>query len=329
LCTIEVKYGGWDKMNISRRTFVSGIASAFAVTAEAKVAGAVKEVPSKLRIKKYNVKIGLKKPFTVLHISDTHLAFFEMVDGKPYPPNSVQRNKWATNAKDALLTSFAHARERGQFVVHTGDLIDYVGGGSVEVAGECFKEMKDGLIVPGNHEYILYIGDRREGQEKYVAEMRSKVQPVFPDNMLLSSRVVNGVNFVGINTVTYCVPPGVPEMFEYEAARGYPIVLCCHIPFYTEGVYKAKTRGYPTRSAYLCGLPDEKLNLVKDLRKRKMQKADKRTFDFIERLKREPNLKAILSGHLHLNHVSDFKPGVPQFCIGTNFEYHAEEITFS
>jgi hypothetical protein len=60
-----------------------------------------------------------------------------------------------------------------------------------------------------------------------------------------------------------------------------------------------------------------------------MQKADKRTIDFIERLKREPNLKAILSGHLHLNHVSDFKPGVPQFCIGTNFEYHAEEITFS
>ena len=186
-----------------------------------------------------------------------------------------------------------------------------------------------GVFAAGNHEYCKMVGDGKVEDEAYKAESRARVQSAYPGNLLFASRVVNGVNFVSFDNIYYYVPAGVPEMFEAEAARGLPVVLCCHVPFYTPEIYEAVTRGDVTRAPYLCGTPDEIVDQVKDQYRRRQQRADARTHEFVARLRGEKLVKAVLCGHLHWPHVSDFAPGVPQYCVGANFKMQAFEIEFS
>ena len=106
------------------------------------------------------------------------------------------------------------------------------------------------------------------------------------------------------------------------------MVLCCHVPFYTPEIYDAVTRGDMTKPPYLCSTPDEIVDRVKDARRRRQQRADARTHAFVARMRSEKLVKAVLCGHLHWPHVSDFAPGVPQYCVGANFKYEAFELAF-
>ena len=165
------------------------------------------------------------------------------------------------------------ANELDAFIVHTGDLIDYVNDGNLAVAGKMADLAPGGVFAAGNHEYCKMVGDGKVEDEAYKAESRARVQSAYPGNLLFASRVVNGVNFVSFDNIYYYVPAGVPEMFEAEAARGLPVVLCCHVPFYTPEIYEAVTRGDVTRAPYLCGTPDEIVDQVKDQYRRRQQRA--------------------------------------------------------
>ena len=288
-----------------------------------------KSLSDSLKVKRHSVRVGVAKPFTVLHISDTHLSLVDVVEGNPSPRNAAGRRKIFPNAENGLKAALAYAREHNELVIHTGDLIDYVNDGNLAVARTRMGASRGGIFVAGNHEYCQMVGDGKVEDEAYKAESRARVQAVYPDNLLFSSRIVNGVNFVLFDNIYYYVPAGVPEMFEVEAARGLPIVMCCHVPFYTPEIHRAVTKGHCDRPPYLCGVPDDMIGLVKDLYRRRQQRADERTKSFIERLKREPLVKAILCGHLHWPHVSNFASGVPQYCVGANFNYEAFELRFS
>ena len=56
--------------------------------------------------------------------------------------------------------------------------------------------------------------------------------------------------------------------------------------------------------------------------------SDTRRDAFVARLAAEPLVRAILCGPLHWPHVSEFAPGVNQYCAGANFKAEAFELTF-
>ena len=317
---------------LTRRSFVSALAAAGAarlLPALAAEDGAQPAVDgSALKVTRYTVAVGAAKPFTALHISDTHLSFVDRVDGKPSPRNAEARRKCFPGAEAGLKAAFAYAREHDALLIHTGDLIDYINDGNLAAAAAWKAASRGGLIAAGNHEYCQMVGDGKVEDEAYKAASRARVQAVYPDNLLFASRIVNGVNFVLFDNIYYYVPAGVPEMFEAEAAKGLPMVLCCHVPFYTESLYQAVTRGHADRPPYLCGVPDAIIAGVKDAYRRKQQRADARTKAFVARLTAEPLVKAILCGHLHWAHVSEFAPGVKLYCVGANFKAEAFELTF-
>ena len=60
----------------------------------------------------------------------------------------------------------------------------------------------------------------------------------------------------------------------------------------------------------------------------KAQKTDATTRDFIAYLKKEPLLKAILSGHLHVTVEEQFSPTARQYVVGSNFLFHGREVLF-
>ncbi|MBR5626034.1 MAG: hypothetical protein IKW74_00255, partial [Thermoguttaceae bacterium] len=58
------------------------------------------------------------------------------------------------------------------------------------------------------------------------------------------------------------------------------------------------------------------------------QTPNKTTLDFIDRLKKEPLLKAILCGHLHFSWVGKFSETATQYVVGGNYNGTAREIIF-
>lgn len=310
----------------NRRSFLSG-AAAFAAAPMFAVEGG--SLLPKLKVKRYAVNVGATKPFAALHISDTHLSCVDVVDGNLLPRNAESRRKIFPDAEEGLKAALEYARKHNEIIIHTGDLIDYVNDGNLSAVEEYKATAHGGVFAAGNHEYCQMVGDGRVEDEAYKKETRARVQAAYPDNLLFASRIVNGVNFVSFDNIYYYVPAGVPEMFEVEAARGLPIVLCCHVPFYTPEIYQAVTHGDKRLPPYLCGTPDELVDEVKDSYRRRQQRADVRTHQFIARLKAEPLVKAILCGHLHWPHVSDFAPVVPQYCVGANYKLEAFELMFS
>lgn len=313
--------------NVTRRGFMAALAAGALAPAGA-FADDGAALSSKMKVKRYSVPVGASAPFTALHISDTHISLADIVDGRPHPRNAEARAKCFPHANDAFKAALAYAREHDETVIHTGDLIDYVNERNLDIARAWTRVSRGGIIAAGNHEYCQTVGDGRTEDEAYKAESRARVQAAYPGNLLFESRIVNGVNFVSFDNIYYYVPAGVPEMFDVEAARGLPMVLCCHVPFYTPEIYEAVTRGDVTRAPYLCGTPDEIVDQVKDKYRRRQQRADARTHEFVARLRGEKLVKAVLCGHLHWPHVSDFAPGVPQYCVGANFKYEAFELAF-
>jgi UDP-2,3-diacylglucosamine pyrophosphatase LpxH len=90
------------------------------------------------------------------------------------------------------------------------------------------------------------------------------------------------------------------------------------VPFYTPGICRAGRRWWRKDSDEA----DPKLRLPDFER----QQADATTQDFMAYLKREPMLKGVLSGHLHLVAQDRFSPTAMQYVAGGNFSFSGQMV---
>ncbi len=71
------------------------------------------------------VEIGLDRPFSVLHISDTHLSAADDDEPPEKQILSLKRTRcFGGRQEEALRDSVLWAREHVDLVVHTGDIVD-------------------------------------------------------------------------------------------------------------------------------------------------------------------------------------------------------------
>ena len=145
----------------------------------------------------------------------------------------------------------------------------------------------------------------------------------FPFDISLHSQIVNGVNFVTVDDVFGTVTPGQVERFRAEVKKGLPIVLCMHVPIYTDDIWRALVKFWKCagRKFEDAALPPPEGDYLR-------QKEDKVTSDFLAYLKKEPLLKAILAGHLHLTAEDRFSPTAVEYVIGGNFMFCGREVLF-
>ena len=323
---------------MNRREFLKGSLGLGAVMATANLPSVAKDDPSafakrgrweRLSVAFGAVEIGLEKPFSVLHISDTHLtAVGADENAKKHQLNRVRTLTFGGRQEEALRDSIAWAKEHCDYLVHTGDLIDWQSEANFALVKKYFGEGMTGCL--GNHEYStdMWLSDPKESPtEAYKANTRAVVSATYPFDVSLQSTVVNGVNFVTLDDVYGTVTPGQVERFAAEVKRGLPIVLCQHVPFFTERILRANLHfwdgnGSKFRSAEL----PVRGKLPGDARR---QGEDPTTRDFIAYLRGEPLLKAILAGHLHITVEDRFSPTAMQYVVGGNFMFHGREILFS
>lgn len=314
-------------MDLSRRDFMLGGAAFGGLVATAGLpafAGDLRLFPrrgqfERLSIVSWRVKAGATKPFTILHISDTHLT--AAYPDEPEDVRNRAKNRSRTFGglqEEALRDSLAWAKEHVDYVVHTGDMIDFQSRANFDLVRKYYGESGAAMLGSlGNHEY--YHGQKKETEETK-GETRELVSAAFPFDTSFQSTVVNGVNFVTLDNVYGEVTAGQMLKFEAEVKKGLPIILCMHCPIYTERIASAASRYW--RKTNLKAVPDME-NYVRGYKRDGKHTVTKEFYAYLEA---QPLLKAVLAGHIHVTVADRFSPTAIEYVVGGNFLFHGQEI---
>ena len=324
-------------MQVNRRDFLGLVASgAGTIVAASALPAFGKDDPSlfpkrgvveRLAIAYQHIHIGLPQPFSVLHISDTHLTAVYDDEPEYLVKFAKYRAKvFGGRQEEALRDSLAWAKMNVDYVIHTGDFIDFQTRANLDIVKKVFGEEKALAGSMGNHEFQRRIPDEKvdessiAGLRKYGALSMKLLSETFPFDISLQSNVVNGVNFVTLNEVVGFVTENHVERFHAEVKKGLPIILCMHCPFFTPELARASCKYWQFNRKFRQDNPGP-MNSY--------QTNDPVTRDFIAYLKSETLLKGILTGHMHLTASDRFSPTAMQYIVGGNFMFHGEEVLFT
>ena len=289
----------------------------------------------KLNILPLKLSVGAKKPFKALHFSDTHFTRAAEHESERKRTLAAARKRLFANAEEIFNMQMDYAIHNDLMIIHTGDMNDFVSDANLAHVKSQMKRA-DWIVAPGNHDFSLFVGEAWE-DEAYKAQAYDSVQKVFPNDLTFASRVVNGVNFVSLMNGYYYVTEYQFKRMKREVKRGLPIVLMCHVPLYTPKHCESNLRSNKNYASYVMGAPREitsnfrlNPNYPADHWKqcRKQQYSTDTTLEFIDWLKKQPELKAILCGHCHHFYEEQFSPTAVQYIVGAGYQGAAYEIEF-
>lgn len=275
-----------------------------------------------MKIEKTSVKIGLEQPVKLLHVTDTHLALADERDDER--KRALAGRFGDPNAEKYLEEHIKYAHENCDLMVHTGDLIDFISRPNIEKARELLNDDKI-FFIAGNHEYSQYVG---EAWEDNAYRMNSYMQMGYGLGvpMFWNSRIVSGVNIIGIDNSYYQFEDWHLWRLKREAKKRLPIVLAFHDPLYEESLYNEHMKRFPGRCTYLVGCDEEHLLPYDEFRAVQQRPTDA-TLRVAEYIKSEPLIRVILTGHLHFGFVSNLRDSLVQIVTGGEYEGAAREVT--
>ena len=271
------------------------------------------------------IRVGAKEPFKLLHMSDSHIAQMNSRDLAKADEVELKwyesRRRHFENAATGLAAALLYAKAKRLPILHTGDLVDYLSDANCNIVRRDL-EGRDCLFAVGNHELA---GTRRPGPRRdQLAAARAKTEPYFPNPFMVSSRVLHGVNFVAFDNVGMCddVADAQFAAIKAEFAKGLPVVLAYHTPFYSEALadvimnakgYKPKSRD-AINEGWLAACPGKRTLAING--------------KLVDWLKGQKNLKALLCGHMHCENQVPFTDTVTQYVAGATYQGNAYEIDF-
>ncbi len=316
-------------MDLTRRDFLLGGGAAFGGIVATSALPAFADDPAlfpqrgrweRLSIGYQHIDAGAEKPFSILHISDTHLTAAYSHESEWTRKFMERRSKtFGGRQEEALRDSLAWAKQHVDFIVHTGDMIDAQSEANFDLVRKYFGEGGTAMLgCLGNHEFYHGQG-KNEENEAGKDVTRAKVAAAFPFDNALSSTVVNGVNFVTLDNVYNTVTAAQATRFEAEVKKGLPIILCMHCPIDTPRIRRAANQYWKR----------DNLKSVWDANGWKEPRREPVTRDFVAYLRAQPLLKGILAGHYHIDVADRFSPTANEFLVGGNFLFHGQEITIS
>lgn len=275
-----------------------------------------------MELEKSTLQIGLERPLKILHITDSHIALCDERDNER--KKALAERLGSNDREKYLQEQLAYGREHSDLIVHTGDLIDFTSHANFDFARKILAEEKL-FFAAGNHEFSQYVG---EAYEDFAYKMNSfrEMMPGLGAPLFFNARIVGGVNFVSIDDSYHQFEPWQMTKLQKEIEKGLPIVVCLHAPLFEQSLYDYHiSLTCPGSSTYLVGcdeehLPDDEWRAI-EIRPRGI------TVEMVEFIKSQPQIKAVLAGHVHFSYVSDLVHGMPQFVTGCGYKNVARELT--
>ncbi len=275
-------------------------------------------------IEKSTLHIGLEKPLKILHVTDSHIALCDDRDNER--KKALARRFVGADRKKLLEAHLAYGRENCDVIVHTGDLIDFTTQANFDFVRKVLADKKVFFAV-GNHEFSQYVG---EAYEDFAYKMNSfrEMQPGLGAPLFFNSKIIGGVNFVSIDNSYHQFEPWQMEKLKREIGKGFPIIVCLHVPLFEQSLYDYYINlTSPGSSTYLAGCDEEHLPYDEwqaiEIRPRGV------TCEMVDFIKSQSQIKAVLAGHLHFSYVSDIAPGKPQFVTGSGYADQVRELTIT
>ena len=152
-----------------------------------------------MKLERSVLKIGLEKPVNLFHVTDSHIALSDERDDER--KRALAAGRGSPRHKEYLLEQIAYAEENCDLLVHTGDLMDFISHPNVEFAKSVLKNEKI-FYIAGNHDYSQYVGEAWE-DKAYRMNGYMMMGGGLGVPMFFNSRVVGGVNIVGIDNGYY------------------------------------------------------------------------------------------------------------------------------
>lgn len=282
-----------------------------------------------LEILQTTVSIGLPEPVRFLHITDSHISLADEHD----PPEIQALAKARRDTCFELDTAegdtvrfyreaLEYARKNKLFVVCTGDLIDFMSHANFAFLDKAFDGV-DYVYALGNHDICRYVGGDTE-DTAYKWNNMKKTATHIESNLYIDSKLYGGVNFITADNSYYLMDAGQIAFMRAEAAKGYPMVLCMHTPFYTPRFAEDRLAAEKTCS-YLMAPPEELLARYTPDR-REQQAADETTLRAVEYIENEPLIKAVFAGHMHYSFEEPLKNGVMQYTTDGSYRGIVREV---
>ncbi len=260
----------------------------------------------------YNeLSLGAEKEFTLVQISDIHLNETDDTSSSELLKLSEKRKIKYPFCKTVLDDSKALIGEN-QLII-TGDMTDFVTESNMKTAKD-FVDSSGALFVCGNHDFRPFGGMQYDVPK--VREVNfEKVSTAYNNDIRFFSKVINGVNIVGIDDCYYRFEDWQYSRLETEVQRGLPIILALHVPLYNEACYDLMITE-KRRYASLVAVPEEKLAIYPPERyiQQKEDAITRKMYDYILAC---PLIKAVICGHVHKNFETDLN-GKKQFITGTD-----------
>ncbi len=270
---------------------------------------------TELQILKTTINIGIKKPFKLLHVTDTHIALDDV-------GNDCGRIKYFPNAIEYFFQALQYLKENNLTMLNTGDLLDFLSEENYAFVDKYLADI-DYIYAVGNHDFCHFVGKAKEDYE-YKWKNIKRTAPHFRCNLYFDSRIINGVNIVTLDDSYYLIGQGQIECLKAEAAKGYPIILAMHNPIYTEG-YEKEMLSHGEKVLYVVNAPERILATYSEDR-RLQQTPDDATKRAVEYIMNEPLIKAIVVGHTHRNYVEIMPNGVPQITTHGSYAGFVREL---
>ena len=271
---------------------------------------------------KSELHIGLKQPLTLLHVTDSHIALADERDDER--KHALAKRMGSPDKERYWYEHVAYAEEHCDLLVHTGDLMDFISHANVDWARKALKNDKV-FFIAGNHDYSQYVG---EAWEDDAYRMNSYMQMGYGLGvpMFFNARVIGGVNIVGIDNSYYRFADWQIWRLRREVEKGLPVILAFHDPLFEQSLYDYHYTVSGEDCTYLVGCDEEHLLRYSEFRA-VQQRPDDATLRMIDYIKSEPQIKAILTGHLHFNFVSNLTDSLVQIVTGGAYEGVAREVT--
>ena len=282
-----------------------------------------------MTITRTTLQIGLEKPVRALHITDTHVSITDERDD-PHCQEVIRRCQVTNNDPDGkvkieyLKSAVAYANEHDDILINTGDTGDNISVASMEATCRVMDTARRSLFISGNHDFSLYGWNSGWEGRTYKLDSYQKVRRHMGRDLLFASQVVGGVNFVGVDDSFNQVEDWQTEKLRREVAKGFPVILCMHIPLYEESLYDL-LMARPDKVAYLVGCDEAHLMRMSEYRAYQ-HRPEPATARFVDYVNSEPRIRALLTGHLHFDYESRLPGGAIQYVTNMNFDGCAREL---
>ncbi|HJN30627.1 MAG TPA: metallophosphoesterase [Candidatus Latescibacteria bacterium] len=266
---------------------------------------------------------GLTRPVRMLHLTDTHLRFYDERDGERFhgcveytkriEEYHRERGTEPDPEKPFRQSMALAATQDLDLLALTGDIIHFPSPASVEFVIEQITQLGvPAIYTSGNHD--VHYTDEPVNAEIRLTRLAA-LQPLHNGDPDCNARDIGGIRFVSVDNSVPQLSRKQVDFVKAQLQQGQPTVLLFHWPLSLPTLRDAviEMLGSPP----MMGDPDWS---TQSRVAWQVSEDTPETLEFVEAVTTAPNVVAVFCGHVHFAHADAINARAVQYVGAPGFE---------